>query len=238
MSSNVRLWYHWVLANAFAEVVGLGLVGFIGWLMFGAIGERSTATLVLAFATFTVALGALEGTVVGWAQSLVIRKRICGFEGWVQATVVGALVAWFVGMIPSTAINLMPHDQAELSPSISQSIRMLLAVGLGFVTGPLLAVFQYRVLCRYVGRAGWWLLANALAWAVGMPVVFAGLHVAYMAVEPWVVGSVIIGTLALAGAAVGSIHGIFLVHLLRPENQLRFPLRCTKQPLATDEFKP
>lgn len=70
--------------------------------------------------------------------------------------------------------------------------------------------------CRFpisdldVGRAGWWLLANALAWAVvGMSVVFAWLHVAYIAVEPWVVGSFIIGTLVLAGALVGTIHGIF-----------------------------
>jgi hypothetical protein len=60
--TNLNLWWRWVLANAFGEVVGLGLVGIVGWLAMGAIGERQTAGLVLAFAALAVALGAVEGT--------------------------------------------------------------------------------------------------------------------------------------------------------------------------------
>jgi hypothetical protein len=151
--------------------------------------------------------------VVGWAQSVVIGKRPTGFEGWVQATVIGALVVWFLGMLPSTVMNLLPHDPAEPSPTVQQGTRMLLAAGLGVAAGPVLAVFQFRILRRDVGHAGWWLTANALAWAVGMPVIFAGIHVAYSAVGHYAVVGAPIGTLALAGAAVGAIHSWRLSYL-------------------------
>jgi hypothetical protein len=223
VSSNARLWAHWVIANALAEVVGLGLVGAIAWLAFGAVGERPGAALVLAFAAFTVALGSIEGAVVGWAQSLVIRERIAGLEGWVRATVIGALVAWFAGMLPSTVMNLMPHDPAASEPAIGEGARLALAAGLGAVAGPVLAAFQFRVLRRYVGHAARWLAANALAWAVGMPVIFAGIHMAHSDATPIAMAGIVIGTLAAAGAAVGAVHGLFLVHLLRPENRLPGP---------------
>jgi hypothetical protein len=113
---------------------------------------------------------------------------------------------------------------------------MLLAAGLGVVAGPVLAVFQFRVLRRYVGHAGWWLPANALAWAVGMPVIFAGIHVAYSAVGHYAVVGAPIGTLALAGAAVGAIHGVFLIYLLQPDNQLPNP-EFSGPPSASAELK-
>ena len=40
--------------------------------------------------------------------------------------------------------------------------------------GPILGTPQMFVLRRYARPAGRWVLANALAWAVGMPVVFLG----------------------------------------------------------------
>jgi hypothetical protein len=70
------------------------------------------------------------------------------------------------------------------------------------------------VLRRYAGRAGLWVLANALAWAVGMPVVFLGAgavpHETSAAVAITIVGLTCLG----AGILVGAVHGLFLIRLL------------------------
>jgi ELWxxDGT repeat protein len=47
-----------------------------------------------------------------------------------------------------------------------------LAMALGVVAGPILGLAQWTVLRGLVSGAGRWLWANALAWAVGMPVLY------------------------------------------------------------------
>lgn len=42
----------------------------------------------------------------------------------------------------------------------------------GFALGVTLSVPQWLVLRRYVKRAVWWILANAVAWAFGMQIIF------------------------------------------------------------------
>jgi hypothetical protein len=56
-----------------------------------------------------------------------------------------------------------------------------------------------------------------------MPAIFAGIHVAHSDATAFAMAGIVIGTLAAAGAAVGAVHGLFLVHLLRPENRLPGP---------------
>jgi hypothetical protein len=86
---------------------------------------------------------------------------------------------------------------------------------LGFVAGPILGLAQWTVLRRFVARAGRWLFANAIAWAVGMPVIFAG-----MDLVPWegnlaVFMLTVYAVCGAAGIVVGAIHGRLLVQLLR-----------------------
>jgi hypothetical protein len=97
---------------------------------------------------------------------------------------------------------------------MSEVAQILLAAGLGLVVGPFLGVPQWWVLRRYVGRAGWWVLANSLAWALGMPVVFFGVGHVEIGVGFLGVGVSVLSTLAIAGAVVGAVHGLFLVWLL------------------------
>jgi hypothetical protein len=57
-------------------------------------------------------------------------------------------------------------------PDAAPAIEVLLALLLGAVAGTILASPRARVLRQHVARAWLWLPANALAWALGMVVVF------------------------------------------------------------------
>jgi uncharacterized membrane protein YGL010W len=92
-----------------------------------------------------------------------------------------------------------------------------LAVALGFVAGPILGLAQWIVLRRLASRAGRWLWANALAWAVGMPLIFAGMGMVPWTRHPAFVLPAVYLVCGMAGIVVGAIHGAVLVQLLRFE---------------------
>lgn len=210
---KARFWTRWVIANGLGELVGLGFAAAAAALVVETAGPPSRPAPVIAFATLLVLLGAIEGAVVGWAQARVLRERIPRPHGWIEATVAGALVAWTLGMLPSTIMNLLEPTSSSPPPEPPVWLTLVLAAGLGLVAGPILALFQVRVLGRYVGRAGWWVLANALAWAVGMPIIFAGIDLVEGFSRVPAATVVVACTLLLAGIAVGAIHGLFLVRL-------------------------
>lgn len=212
--SDLRFWSLWVAANCAAELIGLGVVGAVNIGAFFVFGEPDTLALAAVFLLLAVALGTFEGTVVGWAQARVLRRRLPELRGWVGATVRGAVVTWVLGMLPSTLVSL---TRAKTTPraEMSDLVQLALAVPLGMIAGTILSFPQWRVLRRSVERAGWWVPANALAWAVGMPLVFvaAGVHPEGTPLE---VGLLVAASLAAAGAAVGAVHGAFLCRLTRP----------------------
>jgi hypothetical protein len=158
----------------------------------------------VAFACVFILLGALEGLVVGWAQASVLEQRLPKLRVWVRASVVGAVVVWALGMAPSTIMSLSQPPGAGQPPEISEALRLLLAAGLGVVAGPVLAFFQWRSLRQHVQRAWWWLPANAIAWAVGMPIISLGAHMGAYATAPLLIVLGVAATLAVAGAAVGA----------------------------------
>ena len=86
---------------------------------------------------------------------------------------------------------------------------------MGAVAGPILAAFQWlRLRVVIPRRSAWWLPANAAAWAVSMPVVFAGAQLGSSLESPAVIALVVALTLAGAGAIVGAIHGRVLLWLV------------------------
>jgi hypothetical protein len=81
------------------------------------------------------------------------------------------------------------------------------------VAGPILGSVQAVILRRHVRGAGRWLWANAMAWALGMPVIFVG-----MDLVPWSQGGVAVGlaiyaVCGVAGILVGAIHGRILLRM-------------------------
>jgi hypothetical protein len=220
LDTDPSFWFQWVLANLFGETLGLGLVGTIGYATLYVFGEPVSISYTLAFAALAIGLGGVEGAIVGYAQARVLRRRLPQLRAWVAATVVGAVVAWMLGMVPSTLMSLVTPPSAEPPPEISDALQLLLAVPLGLVTGAILGFPQWRVLRHHVPRAGWWVVANALAWGCGMPLVFVAAGVRPAGDALFVV-LVSVGSLATTGALVGAIHGAFLVRLLAASSVLR-----------------
>ena len=127
-------------------------------------------------------------------------------------------------MLPSTIINLTVTSPHGPPPVISDVVQLALAAALGAVSGVILAVPQWLALRHLVRQAGWWILANALAWLVGMPLIFAG--VGALSTMPGKTTAIFLGVLTLTGtgAVVGAVHGLFLVRLLNAQNKPSAPL--------------
>ena len=220
MHPDIDLWCRWVAANLVGELIGLGLVGVIGYLVIYGFGEPESTGYVLSFAVLVVGLGALEGVIVGSAQAIVLRRRLPRLRTWVAATAVGAVIAWTLGMLPGTLMSLQEPAPPAASSGPSDTLQLVLAIPMGLVGGVILGFPQWLILKRYIPRAGWWVGANALAWACGMPLVF---FVASASATEDLRSAALTATIGLAavGALVGGIHGAFLVRLLAPLKDTR-----------------
>lgn len=211
------LWRRWVGANAVSEAVGLGLtLALTGVIMTRLAAFDGVAAAAIAF-TAAVASGVIEATIVGLSQHWAMGPWFPSItrRHWWLATLAGALIAYMLGYLPSTIIDLTQAGDAAAAPVAEppQAIVLLLAAALGAVAGAVLSFAQYRVLRESVSGAGWWVPANMLAWAVGMPIVFAAMDLAFVQPALWQSILVIVGALLLMGAVVGAIHGAVLVRL-------------------------
>jgi hypothetical protein len=219
------LWSRWTLANALSEMLGLGLTFAITGLFFSRLGAQTTITGILLSFMVAVLSGAVEATIVGLAQWWAMHSwfpEVQKFAWWL-ATLVGALLAYVLGYLPSTLMS-MGEATASSAPVAEppQAIVLLLAAGMGAVGGAVLSFAQWLVLRRTVQAAGIWVPANMLAWLFGMPVIFWGIDLAFK--MPVLSQSVLVmaGTLLVAGALVGAIHGWFLVRLARQRSPTAF----------------
>ena len=210
----------WIAANTLAEAAGLGSTLLLGRAAAPLLDRSAPPGTVVLGAVAAVILGVLlEGLLVGNAQARVLRGSLqhLSVAGWVKATMVGAGVAWLLGMVPSTVAALLapaPSSGSAVPTEPSTIVQYGLALLLGAATGPVLGFGQWLVLRRHVLRAGRWIVANALAWAAGMVVIFVGMD------QVWerrglglVLGLYVV--CGAAGLAVGAIHGWVLRELLR-----------------------
>jgi len=138
---------------------------------------------------------------------------------WILATVLGAMVAWGLGMLPSTLMSA-EAGAGEAAAEPPAWFTYVMAAGLGLVAGIVLALPQWRVfksLRPHVRRPGLWLPANALAWLIGMPLVFLGMDAIPPGASIPQAVPIIVAATAIAGAVVGAIHGLFLVGAMLKE---------------------
>jgi hypothetical protein len=213
--SRQDLWWRWVTANALCEMIGLGATFAIASAMIARLEGVPGAAGVLIAAAVAIATGAVEATVVGLGQWWAMRPWYPGItrSAWWQATLIGALAAYVLGYLPSTLIDLGAASGAAPAPvEPPEWVVLLLAAGMGAAAGAVLSFAQWRVLRRHLSRAAWWIPANALAWAAGMPIIFWAMDVVFAA-SPLTAALLLGGALFVSGAVVGAIHGAFLVYL-------------------------
>lgn len=207
----VGLWTAWVGANALGEGAGLGLAFVVGAAVHAWLGESP------AFLLAVLALGTLEGVILGGLQGLVLRRALPSVRPgrWVIATALGALVAWTLGTLPSTLMDLGADAASGPPPEPpSDAVQYAAAAVMGAVAGPVLAVFQWRVLRAPVRRAWRWIPAHAVAWALAMPITFVvGGRVPRDGLTPGFALEAV-ALLTAMGALVGAVHGLALVRFV------------------------
>jgi hypothetical protein len=219
MSKN-QLWSRWTLANALSEMIGLGLTFLITGFVFSKLDSQGTITSILLSFVFAVASGAIEATFVGLAQWWAMSPWFPTIErfAWWRGTMIGALIAYMLGYLPSTLMS-MGEATASSAPVAEppQWIVLLLAAGMGAIGGVVLSFAQWLAMRGKVKSAGLWIPANMLAWMFGMPVIFWGIDMSFKMPAIWQSVFLMAGTLFVAGALVGGIHGSFLVRLAERE---------------------
>lgn len=212
-----NLWMRWIFANTVGELIGLGLVAIAAAVFVFYIAESLGPSSPYAEAFLMIAAGAFEGVVVGYFQANVLHDKLHSLmrRSWVMATTVGAIIAWTLGAVPSLVMSLRSPEAGSQAAEPNEFTVFLLATMMGGVLGVVLAIPQWFVLRKYVQHALWWVPANALAWAVGMPQLFAGPSVIGEGFAAWQIAFVIFASIVSAGASVGAIHGLFLIWLLQ-----------------------
>ena len=207
-------WLRWVLANLAAELLGLGAAAGAGVLLASELGQPGDWGATISFAVVMVLFGAFEGVLVGigqrWAMQSTFDELPWGY--WIAATGSGALAAWILGMAPSTWMSLAAD--VSQAAEVSDAMQLLLAVPLGAVAGLVLAYPQFLVLRRYLKRSWRWLPANALAWALGMPLIFLGAGTVAPGMSTQGIVLRVLGAIAGAGAVVGAVHGWALMRMV------------------------
>ena len=219
MSNNRNvLWYRWIIANGFSELVGLGATFATIGLLVSKIETQQMTGILLSFA-ITVSCGVIEATIVGLAQWWTMHPwfPMIGRFAWWRATLIGALLGYILGYLPSTLMSMGEAVTQTSQVEPPQWVTLLLAAGLGAVAGAVLSFAQWLILRRKVKRAELWIPANMLAWALGMPVIFLGMDLAFKMAEVWQSVLVVGVAILAAGLIVGAIHGRFLVALARGE---------------------
>lgn len=222
MNQRLRtLWRRWVVANAASELVGLGTTFLVIGLLTPHVTGRDTPTAVVMAFAIAVGSGAIEATLVGmaqwWAMSPLFPE-IRRLEWW-RATLFGALLGYVLGYLPSTLADFSQASGQTAAAEPPQWLVLILAAALGAVAGAVLSFLQWRVLRKHVARAGIWIPANMLAWALGMPVIFEAMDLAFRMPELWQSVTIVAGGLLIAGGVVGLVHGRALVSLASTRTQ-------------------
>src|SRR3712207_8569653 len=97
---------------------------------------RSLATAGVAVLAGTL----VEGTVVGTAQWLVLRRPFPAMKwrAWALATAAGAFVAWTLGMLPSILLSAGADTGSSAPTEPSDAVVYGLAALIGLVAGTIL----------------------------------------------------------------------------------------------------
>ncbi len=207
MSYDGRFYGRWVLYTALGELFGFlapVAAGVIGALI---IGEAASPFGAAATLLFAAAGGLGEGSILAAWQAAILKKRLPDLNRakFILYTAGAAALAWIIGMFPST-----------ISDSVELPVWIWIVVGIIGIPFFLVSIggAQWLELRKHVKRAWLWIIANAIAWPVGVLIPVLGIQLVpdTSAVWVFVVAGIMSGV--MMGATVGVITGLFLAKLL------------------------
>ena len=203
-------WLGWVLASTVGWFVGF-IIGFILLAIVGDIVGEDNGMNVLGLILGAFIFGASLGSMVGILQWLVLRRRVSRAGWWVLASTAGFIVGWGGVEVAMYMAFGFPEEMGGMS-SFTNVLGQAVVPALG---GAVMGTLQWLILRGKVSRAGWWVLASTVGWALGVTVA---------EIIPWGVEEMeILSSLVVTGTVLGAVTGAALVWLLRqpvPEAQL------------------
>ncbi|HEX5840706.1 MAG TPA: hypothetical protein VFY26_22900 [Anaerolineales bacterium] len=182
--SEIGLWLGWTIATA-----GGMLLGFL-----------PTIPLVnlLDLGVAQIAVPVLAGTVIGFAQWIVLRRYLTAHSNWELVDGVSWAAGYILGLL---LVQSLPNT--------------FFVATLGyFLFGLIVAILQWPVLRREIPNLLVWVLANVVGWAVGFWASQAVLPLFFTdpLVQPAVSTTVIAVT---SGLVAGAITGLALIWIVR-----------------------
>ena len=209
----MNYWLRWTAVCGLGEFLGIGVAAGIGFGVVMTLGEPDTLGEKLFIILTAIVSGIIEGLVTGWLQWWVLREKFAAVKAkdWLFYTALGAATGWILGMTPPTF--LMGQGGATPVPEFSSALIALLAAGAGLVLGALFGFFQWLELRKHTVQAARWIPANAIAWTIGLAIIYLGASMP--TAETALAMVILIGTVSglLAGLSVGAITGLFLIKL-------------------------
>jgi hypothetical protein len=181
--NELGLWLGWTLATA-----GGMLLGFLPTILL---------VNVLNLGLAQIAVPVLAGTVIGFAQWLVLRRYVTASTQWDWTDGISWAAGYILGLL---LIQLLPSS--------------VFVVFIGyFLFGVIVALVQWPVLRREIPQVFTWLVASAIAWAVGY---WASQAVLSLFTDPLI--DPVVGTAVIAitsGLVAGAITGLALIWIVR-----------------------
>lgn len=181
--NELGLWLGWTLATA-----GGMLLGFLPTILL---------VNVLNLGLAQIAVPVLAGTVIGFAQWLVLRRYVTAGTQWDWTDGISWAAGYILGLL---LIQMLP------------STVFVVFIGY-FLFGVIVALVQWPVLRREIPQVVTWLAASAVAWAVGYWVSQAVLSLFTDPLIDPVVGTAVIAV--TSGLVAGAITGVALIWIVR-----------------------
>jgi hypothetical protein len=216
-----RVWgplWRFTVASAIGQLVGVGVTALAVAVTRGPSGVLRDG-LAASMVVSVLVAGVVQGGLLGFAQSRVLRLYLPWLSGtaWTAATAIGTGLAWLFAL---SAVQMFMRAPPDLP--VMTSVVAVVAMG-GLALGAIVGVSQWSVLRHGVPRAGIWITASAMGWAVGLVLSVA---VASIPSARWpdvaVALQLSLGAM-LSGCALGCACAIALVSLLaRPHAE--FPV--------------
>ena len=181
--SLTRLYYH--PSRTKPQKIGWGFC--LQWVFFTVVGFFLSLIFVeVGIRPYIGALsGAIGGAVVGLAQWLVLRNRIFQSKWWV----VVSIVSWL--LLGASSLGAL----GWIAPRTEQIwLRLFYGLINGAIVGGILGLAQCFVLKKQIYREELWIIANIIAWAIGLPL-------------GWLVGGLIYRVI---GLFIGEVIGLFV----------------------------
>jgi hypothetical protein len=170
-----------------------------------------------------------EGLILGGLQVIGVKVFIpaASARRWILATIFVGLLGWGIGtFIPMFIVTETPGAAAP-DPTSELAGVMIFAAGFGLLIGAVFGAAQALGLPRGGGRRWSWTIANAVGWAVALPMIYGAANIATEVprwaakLAIWAAGG------CVAGLLIGIVTGVALLLMKGAE-----PRHSNSQPRA------